>query len=368
MADLVAGYEALSGIGDLMQRILFFIPESYSFAVFRPLALAAEARGLQIARFVVGCDDQSLSGSDRRLHGICEVQRWAPDIVVSVTHWVPPFFPGIKVMVFHGFGINKRGGPEEQNSHFRIRGYYDLYCTMATDDTQRFVESASRYQNFQVVKTGWPRLDTLKQAQSMKKSASASGKPVLFYASTFTPDLSSAPLAYEVLEKLATAGDWQVVATLHPKTDDDLIARYRLLGEKDGIHFIEPGSELASWMAVSDVALTDSSSIIYELMFMGIPVVTLNTSLPGPHVVDVDSPEKIPGAIEYAAEKPGELREAMLKAVSQVHEFDDGRSSERVLDAVEWFEGEGSAQCARQRRVGLMRYLDAWIKLMRKSR
>lgn len=350
-----------------MTRVLFFVPESYAFAIFRPLAEEAERRGYELARFVAGCADQGLTGSDQRLSSVKAVRNWKPDVVFSATHWVPPMFPGTKVMVFHGFGINKRGGAPEKNSHFRIRGYYDLYCTMAEADTRRFEAEAHRHGNFRVVKTGWPRLDGVLAFRGARRPELESGRPVLFYASTFTPELSSAPLVLETLRGLAESGQWEIVATLHPKTDPELLESYRALNELPGTHFIEPGRDLAPWMASADVALTDSSSIIYELMFLDVPVVTLNTTMPGRHLIDVSTPEAIPQALEHARQRPPELTAAMEKATREVHEFTDGQSSARVLDAVAWFWESGS-EGLRKRRLGIGRYLNAMIKLRAKMR
>lgn len=345
-----------------MKRVLFFVPESYAFAVFRPLAEEARQRGYELARFVAGCPDQALTTADDRLVSVRAVRDWQPDVVFSATHWMPPMFPGIKVMVFHGFGINKRGGPPEKNSHFRIRGHYDLYCTMAEADTRRFQKEAEKHGNFRVVKTGWPRLDSILAWKGQRLPELAPAKPVLFYASTFTPELSSAPRVVELLAGLAQARDWEVVATLHPKTDPALIERYRNLGGNPGFHFVEPGSELAPWMASADVALTDASSIIYELMFLDVPVVTLQTTMPGPHLIDVNEPRLIPEALDRALKRPPELVAAMEKAARELHEFTDGASSGRVLDAVEWF-NESGGKGLRTRHLGCGRYLDAMLKL-----
>src|SRR6185312_9564967 len=110
-----------------MAHYLLFATELYALPVLRPLGAAIRAAGGDAAWF-------------------------------AASNWVPQFFPGAKVQVFHGFSVDKRS-PER--GHFRIRGLFDLYCTQGPATTQPFEELARQHGHFAVAETGWPKLDPL---------------------------------------------------------------------------------------------------------------------------------------------------------------------------------------------------------------
>src|SRR5699024_7167612 len=99
--------------------------------------------------------------------------------------------PGSKIQVFHGFNADKRS---RERGHFRIRGFFDLYCTQGPDTTKPFEALAKRYRNFAVAETGWTKLDPLFSADGggQELLAAANHRPRVLYASTFTPALSAA--------------------------------------------------------------------------------------------------------------------------------------------------------------------------------
>ena len=48
---------------------------------------------------------------------------------------------------------------DEKKGHFRIRKYFDLYLTQGPFFTKKFNELKKKFKNFEVVETGWPKLD-----------------------------------------------------------------------------------------------------------------------------------------------------------------------------------------------------------------
>ena len=98
----------------------------------------------------------------------------------------------------------------------------------------------------------------------------------------------------------------------------------------------------------ADVMLCDSSSIILEFMFLDKPVVTFRNSHPGPHLIDVDTPEAVGPAIERALTRPEGLM-GEIRSYTMHHEpHRDCRCSARVLDAVDDYIVRGHAGLKRK--------------------
>lgn len=323
-----------------VKNYLMYVEQNYSFAVLRPIQDAIIKRGGKVAWFIAGkeADRSLIKPNENLLTMIDEVKDFCPIAVFVPGNVVPDFFPGVKVGVFHGFFAGKHG-----MDHFNIRGFFDLYCTQGRNTTEPFQKLALKHGFFQVVQTGWSKLDPLfsmKKENTLKStdisiSDKKLSKPTVLFASTFSTKMTSAPHLFEIIKKLSEKGEWNWLVTLHPKMDKNIVAQYKSI-RSNNLRFVE-NSDVISALIEADVMLSDTSSIISEFTVLNKPVVTYKTHYMCEHIINIEEKTGIENAIRRALTKPSALMEKVLAYGQMIHPDIDGLSSERILDAVDSF-------------------------------
>jgi CDP-glycerol glycerophosphotransferase (TagB/SpsB family) len=317
------------------RRYLLYGSVRYALAMLRPLQAAIRARGDEAAWFFDGDGWQELGPDETLLRSVDEVMHWDACAVLSSSIRLPHFFPGAKVQVFHGFDAGKP-------RHIYDRGFFDLYCTTGPADTQAFQELAARLGYFAVRETGWPKLDPFLQAIGSGEPPPVRQPPVILYHSTFSPSWSAAETLYETVQRLSRTGRWRWIVSLHPKSNPATVAKYRAL-ESEHLHFADPDNIL-DLFPQADVMASDTSSALSEFLLTYKPVVTFRNQRPGPQLIDIGDPVEFEPAIERALARPPEVMRAIRAYADGIHPYRDGRSSERVLAAVDEFITEGRAR------------------------
>lgn len=321
-----------------MKHYLFFVSLSYSYSIMRPLQKEILRRGDSAAWFIEEGCPVALEEGEVQLKTIDEVMAYNPIAVFAPGNHLPDFFPGVKVALFHGYGIHKR--LIKRDEHFDIRGWFDIYCTQGPSTTPHFKELEKKHGFFRVYETGWPKADTCFSPEMQQKPSNE--RPLVLFSPTFTRNICSAPHLLGQIERLAKSEPWDWIISFHPKYDDALtIAEYkRLAAENENVTFFE-GADKVGLLQRADVMISDSSSVILEFMFLDKPVVTFRNPRPVPAFVDIDKPEMLESAIERALSRPEQLM-ADVQAHTLYHEAHrDCRCSARVLDAVDDFIAEG---------------------------
>jgi hypothetical protein len=310
---------------------LLFGTELYALPILRPLAAAIAARGEECRWFLPGIDRARLAADEVALPDAASAVAWQGDTVLSASNWAPPFVPGLKVQLFHGFSVDKRS---ESAGHFRIRGFFDLYCTQGPATTEPFARLAREHGHFRVVETGWPKLDPLFGAEPPDVAAlraPARGRPVVLFGSTFTPRLAAAPVLIDEIARLVARGDRYWLLTLHPKTAPEWFERYRALAGEHAA-FVE-SDRLLPLLRAADALVADTSSIVSEFVVQRKAVVTFRHRVPRPHMLDIDDPGQLDAALARALAPDDALRAALAAYADAIHPARDGRASERVLAA-----------------------------------
>lgn len=315
-------------MGSPGKNYLLFVTKAYSFDILVPLQdyLGTTAGGS--VRWFTASSAGSHKPPGEQLLTTAEVEEYNPAAVLVPGNVVPPFWPGLKVQIFHGLGEEKRG-------HYRISGFFDLYCTPGPLMTERFQRLAEKHGHFLVRETGWPKLDPLAQPADpgdLRKSLGlVEEQPTILYAPTFSPRYSS---ARDLLAEIVALQDapYQWVVKFHELMDQGLVAAYQQAAGKR-LKVITTGSILPL-LRLADTLVTDTSSVAYEFMLLDRPIITYRTATWRDKGIDISQSAELHGALERSLIDPREFAPNRAACREQIHPYNDGRSSQRVLDAI----------------------------------
>ena len=346
------------------KRYLFFASLSYSYPILRPLQEEIRRRGDEVAWFLEDTCLDLLTSDEKRLNTIDEVMQYNPIAIFAPGDYIYDFFPGVKVRVCHGYPIYKRGGNTE--THFKIRGWFDIYLTSGESSTPIFYNLEKKHGNFKVYETGWSKVDAIINAKNNASKRDISSLPTIFVATTFTSYVSALSILYPIISKLVKEREWNWKITMHPKLNDpELKQRYsQLAQDNDNVEFypVTPNPDV---MADSDVMLCDSSSIILEYMLLDKPVVTYRNTTPGKHLINVENINEIEEAIEKALTRPDDLMKSITKYIEFHERHKDGLNCQRILNAVDDFVGNHQSKMKKKplnlfRKLKLRKRLNYW--------
>lgn len=317
-----------------MKHYLLFASHSYALSILRPLQDEIRRRGDKAAWWLEYSCPDLLAEDEIRLHNLKEVKAFNPIAVIAPGNWVYPFFPGIKVEVFHGYPMRKR--IEEIDDHFTLRGWWDIYCTQGPSSTPYFTQLSEQNGYFKIYETGWCKVDSFFRGEYSNDTPHT--RPCILYAPTFSKGISSAWEMGKVIDLLAIQRDWDWLITFHPLlTDPELLQEYEELDKKHtNVHFQRINEGIKTFRQ-TDVLLCDSSSIIVEYLMLQKPVVTLRNTHPGPFLIDVQKTEEIGPAILQALQHPSHLMQAIGEYTAHHEAHRDGQNSARVLEAIDDF-------------------------------
>ena len=316
-----------------MKTILFCM-NPYSFGSLEPVMQVLKEKKYEYIWFVrTAILDKFPYQEQRFTSKIEDLVRFNSDAIFVPGNEVPHYLRGVKTQVFHGLAGEKKG-------HFRIRNYFDLYLTQGPYFTKWFSKAATKHKDFNVVQTGWSKLDVYGKALHkydsdklalLKKSKA---KKIILYAPTFSPSLTSAPHLLTQIEELAKSKEYLIVIKFHDLMAEDLIDSYKKLSMSfENVLFIEERN-IIKYLLIADLMISDTSSVVYEFLLLDKPVITFkNNSL----AIKWDNQLSFDGLVNRVAENLLEdpFKQQRLKILNEYHPYTDGNSAKRMVDAVE---------------------------------
>jgi len=312
----------------LKRHYLFFVTKPYSISILEPLQDAIEQDGTsQVVWFGAGSAKHTILPG-KQFKTTIEVDKYQPDAVIVPGNIVPDYWPGIKVQIFHGLGEEKRG-------HYRINNLFDMYCTPGPLMTNKFIALKNRHKSFQVIETGWPKLDRLNPSVNISKRKSEFGfdpeRPVILYAPTFSPRYGSAKGLLNEIRGLQDQR-FQWLVKFHSLMNKSIISEFALL--ENNSFKINRSDDILPLMEAADILLTDTSSVAYEYLLLDRPIITFRTTTRSDKGINLLEAVDLRGALERSLLDPDEYSWNRSVYCDMIHPYNDGQSATRVLQAI----------------------------------
>ncbi|HPD25710.1 MAG TPA: CDP-glycerol glycerophosphotransferase family protein [Candidatus Marinimicrobia bacterium] len=313
-------------------RYLFFITKPYSISVIRPLYeeifRGAWGEALIFATPPVKALIDFAAPSTDSIQAAIDFQ---PEVVFVPGNFVHDKIPGLKVQIFHGLC-------EEKGGHYKITGFFDLYCTSGPLITEKFLQLSQKYGFFKVKETGWPKVDGLLKPYNRNEICQNlridPQSKIILYAPTFSPKFKSSNEILKVLNDIPRTGEQWIIKFHDLMASEDRRCFEKLPQDKFRIY---TGYDNTPLLQVADVLISDTSSIVYEFMLLDKPVVTIGAKVRQEKALNIESASDLRAAVERSLKNPQEFAENRRRTLAQIHPYIDTLNSQRVLQAVEGF-------------------------------
>ena len=315
-------------------KFIFFCQNPYAFGIMEPLMQVLMQKEHEYFWFLT----ENLKGKfpfpgEPFTYSIEDLKSFKSDAIFCPGNEVPHYLRGLKVQIFHGLAGEKKG-------HFRIRHYFDLYLTQGPYFTRRFDELKAKHRDFEVIETGWPKLDIYgreKEKYSEEKEAllrEHQAEKIILYAPTFSPSLTSAPLLQDEIKRLATDKKYLVLIKFHDLMDPQIASQYKDLASQQANLIVEEEPNIIKFLLMADLMISDTSSVVYEFLLLDKPVITFKSSSENILWEDSLSYDKLSEKVSANLEHDP-FREQRAKVIQEYHPYHDGKSALRMVEAVE---------------------------------
>ena len=279
------------------------------------------------------------------------VKSFRSDAIFVPGNEVPYYLRGLKVQVFHGLAGEKKG-------HFRIRHYFDLYLTQGPYFTKKFLQLKERYKNFEVLETGWPKLDVYgkyfekynSEKQDLLKKYRA--EKIVLYAPTFSPSLTSASYLIDEFKELAKDGEYLILVKFHDLMATELIKVYQELSINFENIVYEEERNIIKFLLIADCMVSDTSSVVYEFLLLDKPVITFRSNSKSIRWENTTIYKNLRSLVDSNL-REDEFKLEREKINAEYHPYTDGNSALRMVDTtLRYIAGNGVPE---SRKLSFMR-------------
>lgn len=336
-------------------RIVLFCENKYAIDILNPIQIEANREGNNETLWYVHREkipDFPFQREVRWTNSIQEVYNFSPEVIFVPGNIVPYYLPGVKIQIFHGYAAEKK-------DHWVIRRYFDTYFTQGPFFTNNFLKLARKYNDFEVLETGWPRQDWVKEhlhdfdKEKEALLAKYQRKHLVLYAPTFSPSLTSLPHLKTALVDLTNKEDVLIIIKLHPLTRQEWVDEYKELARNNkNIVWIDDFT-VTKYQLMADMMISDTSSTIYEFLLLDKPVITLRAISKDIYWKDITEPEQLCNAFSEVLHNESYIN-LRKWVISNYDPYSDGKVAHRML--------EGARDYIYRHGVPKYRSLNLWRK------
>ncbi|MCZ4695112.1 CDP-glycerol--glycerophosphate glycerophosphotransferase [Ancylomarina euxinus] len=315
-------------------KTVLFCKRPYSFSILRPIHNESIRLGDDVMWYIDPeiVDRFPFKEDSHYTTSLQEIYDFKSDAIFVPGNVVPHYLRGVKTQIFHGLAGEKKG-------HFRIRNYFDLYLTQGPYFTNRFNELASKHGDFDVMETGWSKLDDLflqKENFNTEKTnllEKHEAKEIILYAPTFSPSLTSAEVLSDEIIALSKNKDYLIMVKFHDLMNEKVKALYHEIARSIENIVILDDPNISKYLILSDLMISDTSSVVYEFLLLDKPVITFKSSSDNIKWTNIETPDILCETV--GAVMNSDINQEERKwIINNYHPLRDGKSAQRMIEAV----------------------------------
>lgn len=314
-------------------KFILFCQNAYAFGIMAPIRDALAEQGEDYLWYI---SKKLLAkfpfSNEAHTTSILDLQYYKSDVIFVPGNEVPYYLRGVKTQIFHGLAGEKKG-------HFRIRHYFDLYLTQGPYFTNRFNQLKEKHGTFEVIQTGWPKLDIYGQEKNNYDEEknellkNHNTDKIILYAPTFSPSLTSASDLFDDIKNLAIETGFLIFVKFHDLMSPHLIAKYKILADKHKNILFKEEKNIIKFLILADVIISDTSSVIYEFLLLNKPAISYKTK--SAHIRWDNLTQKGQLTTSVLSNLNNDKYEQQRTELNEMyHPYQDGSSAVRMISAV----------------------------------